>query len=264
MLQDWDEQRRVVRPSKYANFFVEEKLEFLSTLSFELTIEHKTVRFRPDQLEEIYRKIAPRFGLPAGEAAKVAREIETHTGIIVESGGGFEFSHLSLQEYLCGYNLVRQPQGDRLMQYLREYPAPVAVAVALSSDPSAWFASLVLDVGGLKREWPVQSFLVRLTQERPWFTLSEALGHAILGVLMSYPDKDSRPFEDLLRVGESWASVALALKYYRVVRHANTVSLLYESNMRAGQSFRPRVSGVITKELFDQIIGKAVGDAEVT
>lgn len=260
MLQDWDEQRNVVRASAYANFHVEEKMEFLSALSFDLTIERKAVRFDTALLEEIYKTIAPQFGLPRDDAARVAREIETHTGIIVETGDAFEFSHLSLQEYLCGYYLVRQPHSDRLVRYMREYPAPVAVAVALSSDPSLWLSSIVLGAGWMKTGWLVHSFVTRLAQEHPRFRLSDALGHALLSLMITDGGDEPGPFIDLLNAGDARQSVTSALRKYEV-RHnyhvqPDRVFITYrEEEPRLIRPYGPPQSGGIGVTLFNSIVG---------
>ena len=254
MLQDWDEQRGIARHSRYAGLHVEEKLEFLSALSFELTIESRTARFGTELLERIYTEIAPQFGLPQKEASQVARDIETHTGLIVERGSDFEFSHLSLQEYLCAYHIVRQPLNFKVARYLHEYPAPVAVSVALSSDPSAWLANVVLESGVLVKAEIVRSFLVRLVQERPRFSVHSGLGYAVLKLMMYYSHDDRTPFVVLLQNSQVQTSVTMALSSYRLRVDGDETRLAYRDIER---SFRGPREGGIANRLFDLIAPEA-------
>lgn len=145
LLQEWDEERGIVRKSRYAQFDPDTKMEFLSAFAFHLTYVTKAKHFTTSLLEESYCKIRFMFNLPSNEAAQVVREIESHTGLIVECGDGFEFSHLSIQEFLAANYIVRAPHSDILRTYLEQFPSPVAVAITLSSAPSKWFAGLLLN-----------------------------------------------------------------------------------------------------------------------
>ena len=70
----------------------------------------------------------------------VVAEIESHTGLIVESHyRHFEFSHLSIQEFLCAKHLVNLPYSQDTIKYFLEYPEPLAIAVSISGEPSLWF-----------------------------------------------------------------------------------------------------------------------------
>jgi NACHT domain len=233
LLQDWDEQRRIARASQYARFQVDDKLEFLSALSYELTVEGKALRFRNDDLVDAYARIAPRFDLPANEARRVARELESHTGIIVESGTSFEFSHLSLQEYLCAYYIVREPFDDHVARYLHEYPAPVAVAVALSSDPSRWIANVVLRSGVLDEPDQVRSFVYRLGKERPRFTHSPDLGFAVVKLMAKAGAGSAGHFEELATSDAVRSSVTEALASYRQTPDGTSTRLVAEAGSRS-------------------------------
>ena len=218
-LRDWDLERGVSRISEYASFLVDEKHEFLSTLSFMLTIDRKLVRFSREDLESIYRQIAPRFGLPPGEAEQVAAEIEAYTGLIVQVGDRYEFSHLSLQEYLCAYCMVRAPIGARTTEYLTSYPAPVAIAAVLSSDPSEWLADLVLRADSLGGATASSSLLHRLNRERPRFETNRRLGHAIIRLAVGSNASAHRVLWALFELHAVRESVTLASADY-VVRSA--------------------------------------------
>lgn len=248
LLQDWDEQRRIARPSEYARFQVDDKLEFLSALSYELTVERQTIRFRTDDLITAYARIAPRFDLPVNQARRVAREIETHTGIVVESGNCFEFSHLSLQEYLCAYYIVREPFDDHVARYLHAYPAPLAIAVALSSHPSRWLANVVLRSGVLDDPDNVRSFVARLGQERPRFTPEPDLGFAMIKLMAKAGPDCVRCFEDLAKNEAVCTSVSDALSSYRTFRDDTGIRLIAEEGSRKANRL---TAGRIDRSLFE-------------
>lgn len=194
LLHDWDAQRGVERRSAYAEFLPERKAEFLSALSYHLTFKARTRSFTEQLLVDSYLAIHDKFDLPKRDSLAVARELETHTGIIMETANGtYEFSHLSIQEYLCADYIVREPEIHLLDAYAREYPAPLAVAVALSSTPSAWFTRLVLRhlAPNVKADM-VSKFLARILVERPGFTNQPALGMALLLLLSTY-GRDDHP-----------------------------------------------------------------------
>jgi hypothetical protein len=191
-LELWDDERRIVRASSYKGFSSDRKLDFLAALAYRLTYVTKRKQFSHVHLLETYQAICDQFGLPKSEAEAVCAEVESHTGIIVRTYDEFEFSHLSLQEYLCAYHMVRLPFDQTMGMYLMEYPAPIAVAVSLSSDPSAWLSALVYHT----REFNAPprltnaerrltqdvafSFFSRLVLEEPLFSRSFLLGLALL------------------------------------------------------------------------------------
>src|SRR3954447_10115796 len=102
--------------------------------------------YSKDDLISAYERIYDNFGLPSGEAAKVANELETHTGLFVQSGyDTFEFSHKSLQEYLTAEFIVRLPAVPSERRDLLRLPNELAISTAISSRPSQYFSHLVLD-----------------------------------------------------------------------------------------------------------------------
>lgn len=215
MLEDWDRRRGVTRVSKYSRFSPDDKHEFLSSLAHELTYKLRSTAFTSDDLALAYRQVCSSFDLPKSEFRQVAEEIETHTGIIVQSGPEtYEFSHLSLQEYLCAHYLVRDPFSELLIGYLRDYPAPIAVAVSIAASPSNWLAGLLL-----REDVPivagrvVRSFLSRLVQERPRFSLSLGLGLASL-FLLSGANERMQEVDDYLAVKPVRASIERVLSRY--------------------------------------------------
>jgi predicted NACHT family NTPase len=218
LLRSWDDDRGVHRVSGYSKFTPEAKRQFLAAISHDLTIKTRAKTFDRDQLKASYGRVHERFELPIDQADAVAEEIESHTGIMVKSGNAFEFSHLSLQEFLCGDHIVRNPSGEMTRAYLFEYPEPVAVAVALSSEPDVFFASLIIEQKRVIPWSSINSFINRLSVERPRFTSSTPLGVAFLK-LMSHKDAvldaSGERFLALPNVG---TSVGRALGRYKTSR----------------------------------------------
>lgn len=219
LLEKWDEERHIKRISHYAHFDTERKLEFLSSLSYHLTYKYKLKYFRTEDLVRIYHDIYLSFDLPKDDARKVAQEIETHTGIIAEGADeSYEFSHLSLQEFLCAYYLVREPFARHFIDYLTEYPSPIAVAVSLSSDPSNWFASIILDdikFGRIDRD-SIRRLLSRIIQERPNFGVSHLLGLAMIRLINRFEVESLSFIKYLLETEGGKRSLSLALPYFKV------------------------------------------------
>src|ERR1700722_5815358 len=119
-------------------------MEVLASLAIELLYGKDKKIFRGDDISRAITNIQERFKIDPTDTAEIVAEIESHTGIIVESSiGHYEFCHYSLQEYLCAHYLVRQPTLDRAVRNFERYSEPVAIAVCISSDPTEYFAHLM-------------------------------------------------------------------------------------------------------------------------
>ncbi len=107
-LERWDRERGVRRESEYGKSFgPNEKHRFLAAMAFDLARRLVGARFNDRQLETAYWNIAERFQLPRAEAGRVAGEIESHSGLIVQTSDfEYEFYHLSIFEYLCAGSLI--------------------------------------------------------------------------------------------------------------------------------------------------------------
>lgn len=208
MLEGWDRQNRVRRISRYAGFEPNEKQEFLAHLAYDLMFNGRTRRFTELQLIEAYQRVCDQFDLPRDEARYVAREIESHTGLVLQSGAEhFEFSHLTLQEFLAAHKLVRQVDIEALIKYFWEAPGVVALAVALSADPDDLLFRLFRwgQLGGGRRSG-IGAFLKRLEQEQPRFSGGSKLGLATLALLTFAREDDAdgvRGFIVVPRIRES-------------------------------------------------------------
>lgn len=258
ILHEWDEIRRVRRVSKYGQFGVEEKRRFLADLAYVL-LRERLIRFDEADLERVYKQLAERYGLPGAEARLVARELESHTGLLVQSGELYEFSHLSLQEYLAADAMVRGA-GSATESWWSLYPAVTAVATALSSNANAWLHDLLIK---LPREAVdprhVQAFLRRLSDERPRFVRDASLGHDLLEVFFRVRISDPEAVAGLNSMKPVRASVADAVGEFDSVSIRGDVTRLSD---HAGDSpiaskaiavSTPVLRALVGPELFRQI-----------
>jgi hypothetical protein len=189
LIEDWDEEKSVHRQSAYADFEPDRKEEFLAHLSYELTSRFKVSTFDEGRLLQGYAEICGNFGLARGEASKVVAELETHTGLILKSGhDSFQFSHKSLQEYLAAEFMVKLPSIPSNMIDLQLMPNELAVATAISSQPSEYLTELVIHhFNRVKTSFQfTRSFVNRLLLENPDFEETSRVGYALLALYSQY------------------------------------------------------------------------------
>ena len=261
LLEEWDAQRTIKRQSKYAGFDTGKKAEFLQCLSFILMYQIGKVSFSEVDLVKAYNSMYERFRLPEDEAAEVAREIMTHTGIIIRgSRDVYEFSHLSLQEYLCAEYLVRAPVQELAIEYFAaNKPAPFAVAVALSSQPSYWFSQLILPIKTDTRvsETTLSSFLSRVLMERPFFEKSESLGLAMFALFLRVSVNPSilNYLDEMVKMTIILESMGIALKYYSTseTQQPEFIGLVYSKRQEPAYRYFPAL-GAIPKDVLDQLL----------
>ena len=187
LLEEWDQQRSVKRISKYAHFEIDRKFEFLSALAYKLTVWKQKTIFSKEELIEVYLGIYMNFDLLKKEVNHVVSELETHTGLFVQTGYEmYEFAHKSMQEYLCAEYIVKLPSIPEFNHIIR-IPNELAIAVSISSNPSEYFSELILGRLSNEGKWEnfVLPFMQRLVSEKPDFVMHGKIGFALL-VLYSY------------------------------------------------------------------------------
>lgn len=170
LLEEWDEQRQVKRESRYANFEVDRKFEFLSNIAYNLTLSLQTSIFTKRQIESIYNKIFIDYDLIRNEAKQVVNELESHTGLLVQAGYEYyEFAHKSLQEYLAAEYIVKLPSLLDV-KLIYKLPNEIAIAIVISSNPSAYFVELMNKINDENVSYKfIAIFLNRLLLEKPDF-----------------------------------------------------------------------------------------------
>lgn len=182
-IREWDEDRGVRRVSAYAAFERDEKERFLQALAAHLTTRGVRAEFDQDALMQAFYAIRAQFALPESHAQDVAKELASHTGILMDGAkvGSYAFVHRSIQEYLCAEHLVRLPSLTRKM--VLAMPGESALAVVLSSDPESYLA-MIVDL--LLKSPPsgvaqfVAVFIDRLRIERATFAGGVSAGASLL------------------------------------------------------------------------------------
>lgn len=192
LLEEWDRQRSVKRSSKYAHFDVYRKAEFLSRLAYTLTVGLEKTVFSKEDLLLVYKRICKIYDLEEHEAQQVVTELESHTGLFLQSGyNQFEFAHKSLQEYLTAEYLVRLPSIPHYGEVLSKLPNEVAIAIANSSSPSDYLRELVIRWLGLNpSEYFLQTFLARLFLEKPVFDTDIEIALSVLKLYAIYVERN--------------------------------------------------------------------------
>jgi energy-coupling factor transporter ATP-binding protein EcfA2 len=237
-LEDWDRERSVPsRASRYAQFNVDRKEDFLQALAYELTVAGVRGEFSHSQLIAGFRRIYKRFDLPLADAQRVAEEIESHTGLVVESGRDtYEFAHRSIQEYLTAQYIIGLPKialdhFESIFGLADEY----AIAVAESGHSSSYLQEIIryLYAGTPHQDQERLAFVrglsARLVLEKPFFHQGASFGGAIvqLAHLISGRRLDDRYAEGVLDPILSFpsvrASVALFLSKSRLSREGAIV-----------------------------------------
>lgn len=144
LLEEWNLQRNINRISRYSKFENDRKFEFLSSLAYNLTISNNTNSFTNNDLISVYQKIYHDFDLESNEMLAVINELESHNGLILQSGfQKFEFAHKSIQEYLSAEYIVKLPVIPDSRQTVIKLPNEFAVAISISSRPSEYFIEFV-------------------------------------------------------------------------------------------------------------------------
>lgn len=189
LLEEWDEQRSVNRTSKYASFESDRKSDFLSNLAYELTTRYGGTVFSKDQLRKAYQAIHLNFDLPKSEAQEVVDELETHTGLFIQSGfETFEFVHKSLQEFLTAEYIVKLPRIPNETKIITALPNELAIAVTVSSNASTYLIELVLNTFynfHLDANF-YEVFINRLLQEKPDFPTTDEIVLVLLSLYSLY------------------------------------------------------------------------------
>ena len=195
MLTEWDRQRSVKRHSAYARFSTVRKFDFLAHVAYHLTVSLRRTVFSKRDFSDSYRTVYRTFGLPEAEADLVAAELESHTGIFVQSGyDKFEFVHKSIQEYLTADYISRLPNVPSDVALIEGLGAELAIVLAMSSEPSLYICKLVFNVliGAELSAAFYDAFVGRLLLERPVFDPGEEVVIAFFSLLSLWMHRDRK------------------------------------------------------------------------
>ena len=189
LLEEWDEQRGIIRNSKYSMFEIDRKFDFLSNLAYHLTIRNRSAIFSRDNLLNVYNDIFIDFDLKKDESKAVINDIESHTGLFIQAGYEFyEFAHKSLQEYLSAEYIVKLPYILTQKRLIQRIPNELAITVTISSNPSLYFVELIDKVFykmDLAPEF-INKFINRLLLEKPDFNKNDKVALSALKLYSKY------------------------------------------------------------------------------
>ncbi|CCG52121.1 Protein of unknown function [Flavobacterium indicum GPTSA100-9 = DSM 17447] len=189
LLEEWDEQRNIKRVSKYSDFEIDRKFEFLTSIAYHLTVNNKKSIFSTSTLENLYFKIYNDFDLDRKDSKNVLEELETHTGLFIQAGYElYEFAHKSLQEYLTAEYIVKLPSIPENLNVISSIPNELAITISISSNPSFYFTELVQKrFKNMKLNFQFyQIFLTRLMIEKPDFNKTSKVGIAAFQLYSMY------------------------------------------------------------------------------
>jgi hypothetical protein len=153
-----------------------------------------------------------------------------------------------MQEYLCADNISRRPIKGDLGEWVLRFPGIVAVAVALSSEPTQWLRAC-LNVSRVGDQ--TSSFISRIGLERPRFSPDLALGEIIVGLMKDAGPADAQHWDGLSKIEAVRASMSLLDERFEISRFDRRVILVRrrESTGVAGRS-RPAYANV-SQAVFD-------------
>gem|GEM_PF-4671698 len=171
LFNKWDRSRGIIRKSKFSSFGKEEKIEFLTILSFKLLYSSK-ITFDKFDIIQIYNSICEKYELDKKDAEMVFSEIEEHSGLFIQSGADiYEFPHKSVQEYLAAKYLLTITNLSKLHS-LTNIPHECALMVALSANPNERLNEILGNVTFENHRAFVSAFFERLVSENPRFETS--------------------------------------------------------------------------------------------
>ncbi len=209
LLELWDEERGIIRPSMYADFYIEKKKEFLAHMAYYFSSTKRITVFSTEQIRLCYNAIYKSHGLPAAQAKKVVNEIESHSGILIQNGyDHFQFSHKSLQEYLTAKYIFSQPNIPVIWE-VSKLPEEMAIVLSLSSDPNAYFYFFLNKRKDFDANfWEV--FLRRLVEEKPDFNENPIV---TVFLLIMMEESDDLLFHDTLFALNEKSNLSVTFRY---------------------------------------------------
>jgi len=197
LIEEWDEQRAISRISAFEDFQSYRKLEFLSHLAYSLTTTYQSTTFSNSQFIDTYKNICEDHDLPIEKASEIVKELESHTGLFIESGyDKFEFVHKSIQEYLTAEYIVKLLTLNTIRSEFESLGAELAIAVSISSNSSLYFIELVLNyfLALSLSDSFYSSFTSRIISENPSFSNNKLVSATTLALVSNWINPKNKVF----------------------------------------------------------------------
>ncbi|WP_171181904.1 NACHT domain-containing NTPase [Ruegeria sp. HKCCD8929] len=197
LLEEWDRQRFVTRKSRFENFHIDEKFDFLTKVAHFFSVELGKYTVGPKDLEKTFEQLHRQFQFRKDDCIEVFSEIEGHTGLLIRTGkNAYEFSHKSLQEYLAAEHMVKRHKPPDRLEASR-LNSELAVAVSISTSPADYLDYLVHNcflLASLPKEYFL-TFLRRLAIEKPSFEDNEIAIYNLMRISSLYWFRGEAPIE---------------------------------------------------------------------
>lgn len=186
LLEEWDEQREIVRESQYLNFGIDEKYNFLCALAFYFSVKLQKYTMTKSEISEAFRYLRWDANLDPGEESVIYSEIESQTGLFIQvSSSEYEFAHKSLHEFLAAEHIVKMPKVPDRNDAIG-IASELAISVAISSSPTSYLEALVSDCFANNSQlspYFYTGFLNRLIGEKPNFEETERTMYSLLCII---------------------------------------------------------------------------------
>ncbi len=181
LIEEWDEQRNITRVSVFSNFDNYRKLDFLTNLAFDLTVQYNKVSFSKEIIQTIFDRYKSKYQFSDNDFKIVLQEIESQTGLFIQVRyKEYEFIHKTIHEYLTALYLIKLPRLPE--KFISKIPNELSVAISISSEPSDYFCDLVFNKEHILNHDAsfFSVFLIRLIEEKPNFNFDLSFGLAFL------------------------------------------------------------------------------------
>ncbi|MEL7707576.1 NACHT domain-containing protein [Citromicrobium bathyomarinum] len=213
-----DSVNSIVRESLVEDVMLTTKRRLIDEIAFKTVFEIRKVRFSISDIEVAIIDSLKRNKIRSSASIDVLSEIESHTGLIVESGySNYEFCHPVLQEYLAACHLVKLPNLTSYLEDILPSAPCLAVASAISSDPTHFFCEalnifidkMINSNGDVETRSSLYSFLHRTNFENPILEPSLSLSLAlcrlmheisIMPLINGYESASSSPLAEILEI----------------------------------------------------------------
>ncbi|WP_189799595.1 NACHT domain-containing NTPase [Tateyamaria sp. syn59] len=145
MIEEWDDDRVVIRDKRGSVFNRQRKREFLERFAFYASFETGRSTFSEFDVSALLKALRGRFRLGRIDMQSVVQSLEEHTSLFVKTGrrGDYEFSHKTIQEFMAAEYLVKLGRLPKELPKGRNVVPELAMATALASEPTAYLINVL-------------------------------------------------------------------------------------------------------------------------